>query len=87
MKVFAITSFSNSNFNKKIYNKKPQNTEISEVNSFDMLSFMEKTARTNISFGSKDFGGTLEANYFKLPKGARADVFQKAAAQILLRIF
>ena len=49
-----------------------------------MLKNMDLMSKGNVYFGSSDFDRTVEANYFKLPKGAKPDVFQLAAAQNIL---
>ena len=83
MKVHAI-SFSNGlSNNKKINNQKPSNV-VPGYSSSNVLDVMSKMAYKNITFCGSSFDKTVDANYFKLPKCAEPDVFQKAAAQNIL---
>ena len=85
MKVLAIPSYSIKTYNNS--NKNCKNYAVNSENNFkniDMLKLMSEFSRNNVSFLGSDFDKTVEANYFKLPAGAKADVFQKAAAQNLL---
>ncbi len=83
MKIYAVSFSKSVNYNRKINDKKT-NTNYPIYNSPDMLNAMSKMSYKNISFRSSDFERTVEANYFKLPKGAKPDVFQLAAAQNIL---
>lgn len=85
MKVSAISPYSIKT--KSYTNNNRKNCAVNSENDFknvDMLKLMYEFSRNNISFSGSDFDKTVEANYFKLPAGAKADVFQKAAAQNLL---
>ncbi|MBR6098697.1 DEAD/DEAH box helicase [bacterium] len=84
MKVFAISSAQIPEYNNRINNNKINDNYSKKCHSADIMRAMSKMSANNIYFGSSDFDRTVQANYFKLPAGAKPDVFQKAAAQNIL---
>jgi len=85
MKVTAINSYyvRQDVKNKNCRNEAKVKNNVSKL-SADVLKSMDKMSYKNVFFTGNEFDRTVEVNYFKLPQGARADVFQKAAAQNLL---
>ncbi|MEE3348587.1 MAG: DEAD/DEAH box helicase [Candidatus Gastranaerophilaceae bacterium] len=86
MKVLAITKYIPASASVNSDNKTSGLKSISPncINADNIINSMTMMSLKNISFGNSDFDKTVEANYFKLPKGAKADNFQKAAAQNIL---
>ena len=54
---------------------------LSPVYANHIIGYMSE--RKNLSFKGFDFEKTVDTNYFQLPKGAKPDIFQKAAAENL----
>ena len=86
MKVLAVTKYTPASASINSDNKLSELKSITPkcINAGNILNSMAMMSLKNISFGNSDFDKTVEANYFKLPKGAKADNFQKAAAQNIL---
>lgn len=84
MKVLAI-----QNTQKNYYQQKQNialhtnKIQTKQLNQNFILSQMALASRYNINFTGNDFDSTVDENYFQLPKSAKADSFQKAAAQNL----
>ncbi len=58
-----------------------KNNSTKNISPEFILKQMDLQSRNNINFTGSNFDRTVEENYFQLPKGAKADNFQKAAAQ------
>ncbi len=84
MKIFAISPEQSLVCTRFSVNNKKEKANVPTYNSSDILKTMSQMSYKNISFGNSDFDRTVEKNYFKLPKGATPDIFQKAAAQNIL---
>lgn len=86
MKVLAITKYTPASASINSDNKYADSKNIipKYINADKMIDSMAMMSYKNISFGNSDFDKTVRANYFKLPKGAKADNFQLAAAQNIL---
>lgn len=84
MKINSISAADNKQPNLIKVTVKPHVNSQKEIITKYNLNHMTNPAYSIISFGNGDFEKTVNANYFKLPSGAKADIFQKAAAQNIL---
>ena len=79
-----ISALQNYNYNKIQFNSqfKRGSNENYQNSPINKVATMPQYSYPIINFtGDSDFKRTVEVNYFKLPKNAKPDVFQLAAAQ------
>ena len=84
MKVSAIQFNPNSFFRVNTSNKEATNQKPNTIEPELVLKQMANLAYSGVNFTGNEFDRTVEENYFQLPTGAKADNFQKAAAQNIL---
>ena len=84
MKVSAIQFNPNSFFRVNTSNKEATNKKPNTIEPELVLKQMANLAYSGVNFTGNEFDRTVEENYFQLPTGAKADNFQKAAAQNIL---
>lgn len=80
MKVSAINCQAPAKYNKQNYRQNIQR-DYAQITPQAILNYLAYSSIGNINFTGNNFDKTVDNNYFQLPAGAKADNFQKAAAQ------